>query len=471
MTIAKAKVVIIGGGITGLTAAYYLQKEIKEKGLPIESILLEASHRLGGKIQTTVRDGFVIERGPDSFLARKTSASRLVKEVGLENQLVHNATGKSYVLVKGRLHQIPGGAVMGIPTKIAPFVTSGLFSPFGKLRAALDFILPRSQEENDQSLGQFFRRRFGDEVVENLIEPLLSGIYAGDIDQLSLLATFPQFYQIEQTYGSLILGMRKSAQEQKVSQKKEDKGIFLTLKSGLHSLVEAVENHLDSGTVLKGIRVEQVEKQGNSYSLQLSNGNTMKADAVVVAVPHSAVASMFSQYEFFRPFKDMHATSVATVAMAFSSDAIKKDIDGTGFVVSRNSDYSITACTWTHKKWPHTTPKDKVLLRCYVGRAGDESIVDQSDDEIVKVVLDDLNKIMNITSQPDFSIVTRWKHSMPQYTVGHKQRLDHIKEKMKAELPGIFLAGSSYEGLGLPDCIDQGELAVKNVLDYLHVRK
>jgi protoporphyrinogen/coproporphyrinogen III oxidase len=470
VTVAKAKVVIIGGGITGLTAAYYLQKEIKEKGLPIECILLEASHRLGGKIQTTVRDGFVIERGPDSFLARKTSALRLVKEVGLENELVHNATGKSYVLVKGRLHQIPGGAVMGIPTKIAPFVTTGLFSPFGKLRAALDFILPRSHERKDQSLGQFFRRRFGDEVVENLIEPLLSGIYAGDIDQLSLLATFPQFYQVEQTYGSLILGMRKSAQKQKASQKKEDKGIFLTLKSGLASLVDAIENHLESGTVMKGIRVEQIEKQGDSYSLQLSTGNTLLADAVVVAVPHSVVPSMFSPYEFFRPFKEMPATSVATVAMAFSGDAIKKDIDGTGFVVSRNSDYSITACTWTHKKWPHTTPKDKVLLRCYVGRAGDESIVDQSDDEIVKVVLDDLNKIMDITSQPDFSIVTRWKHSMPQYTVGHKERLEHIKEKLKAELPGIFLAGSSYEGLGLPDCIDQGELAVKNVINYFNDR-
>jgi len=463
------KVVIIGGGIAGITTAYYLQKKAREQGLNIDCQLLEASHKLGGKIQTTKRDGFVIEKGPDSFLARKQSASRLAKEVGLADKLIANTSGKSYVLVRDKLHPMPGGAIMGIPTQIAPFVTSGLFSPVGKLRAGLDFVLPRSEKKGDQSLGEFFRRRLGDEVVENLIEPLLSGIYAGDIDQLSLMTTFPQFHQVEQKHRSLILGMKHSAPSKQPRTKTPAKkqGMFLTVSTGLQSFVDAVEAKLNQGSVKMGIRVEHIEKGDSNYQLTLSNGTTMSADSVVVATPHGAASSMFSQYPFLDSFKEMPSTSVATVAMAFPESAIKNDIDGTGFVVSRNSDYTITACTWTHKKWPHSTPKGKVLLRCYVGRAGDEAIVEQSDDEIIKVVLDDLNKTMNISSSPEFSIVSRWKEAMPQYTVGHLERLQAIDQAMQNELPGVFLAGASYRGLGIPDCIDQGEEAVEKVLSFL----
>jgi len=464
----KKKVVIIGGGITGITAAYYLQKEAREKGLPIDVCLVEASHRLGGKIQTIVRDGFVIERGPDSYLERKQSATRLVKEAGMESKLVNNTAGKSYVLVQERLHPMPGGSVMGIPTQLAPFVTTGLFSIQGKLRAAADFVLPKSNPVEDQSLGTFFRRRLGDEVVENLIEPLLSGIYAGDIDQMSLMATFPQFYQVEQKYGSLVRGMKKSTpQAPKKSPETKSKGIFLTLTSGLQSLVDGIEAKLEAGSVLKGIRVDRIKKMDKGYKLELNNGEKLTADAIVSAVPHHVTHAMFQQYDFFDPFEHMPSTSVATVALAFPKEAVEKDINGTGFVVSRNSDYSITACTWTHKKWPHSCPEGSVLLRCYVGRPGDEAIVDLSDDELSRIVLEDLNKTMNITMDPDFVIVSRWKDSMPQYTVGHKQRIQTVNEHVAQELPGVFLAGASFEGLGIPDCIDQGEAAVKKVLQFL----
>jgi protoporphyrinogen/coproporphyrinogen III oxidase len=471
VTEEKQKVIIIGGGAAGLTAAYYLQKEVNEKNLPIEILLIEASHRLGGKMQTVVRDGFTIERGPDSFLARKTSMIRLAKEVGMEDQLVPNSTGKSYVLVNKKLYPMPGGSIMGIPTQVGPFMTTGLFSIPGKLRAAADFILPRSESGKDQSLGKFFRRRLGDEVVENLIEPLLSGIYAGDIDQMSLMATFPQFYEVEQKHRSLILGMKKTAPsqpKQPAAKTKSTKGGFLTFKTGLQSFAEAIEAKLDPKTILKGHRVENITKINNKYEVYLNNGEMLVADSIIAATPHKVTQSMFSEFGFFEPLKSVPSTSVATVAMAFPAEAIKQDIDGTGFVVSRNNDYSITACTWTHKKWEHSTPKGKVLLRCYVGRAGDETIVDLSDDQIIKIVLDDLKKTMDITMSPEFSVVSRWKNAMPQYTVGHKQRMAAIMEGMKRELPGVFLAGASYGGVGVPDCIDQGEAAVEAVLDYLN---
>ncbi|KAF0822069.1 protoporphyrinogen oxidase [Cytobacillus firmus] len=469
----RQKVIVAGGGITGLAAAYYLQKEAKEKGLALDVKLIEASHRLGGKIQTIIRDGFVIERGPDSFLARKQSAARLAREAGLEKELVRNTSGKSYVLVRQRLYPMPGGSIMGIPTQIAPFITTGLFSPAGKARAAADFVLPRSNPSTDQSLGAFFRRRLGDEVVDNLIEPLLSGIYAGDIDQLSLMATFPQFYQVEQKYRSLIMGMKKAAgsQPKQAGNSKSKEGMFLTFKSGLQSLVDALESKLEPGTVLKGHRIESVIKNGKSYTVEINGGESLNADCIVMAVPHHALCSIFSGWGLFEQFKEMPSASVATVALAFPEDAIERDIDGTGFVVSRNSDYTITACTWTHKKWPHSTPKGKVLLRCYVGKAGDEAVVDLSDDQIIKVVLDDLNKTMNINMNPEFCYVTRWKDSMPQYTVGHKERVGLAKKQAQDELPGIFLAGSSYEGLGVPDCIDQAEEAVRNTLEYLQIIK
>lgn len=474
MNVINKKVIVIGGGIAGITAAYYLQKEVKEKALPIETILIEASDRLGGKIQTYTENGYVIEKGPDSFLARKMSASRLAEEAGLKEQLVNNGTGKSYILVKDKLHSMPGGAIMGIPTKIGPFAMSSMFSPIGKLRAGGDFILPPSNVKGDQSLGKFFRRRFGNEVVDHLIEPLLSGIYAGDIDQMSLLATFPQFYEVEQKHRSLILGMKKSTPKPKLTKTltqagKKSGGMFLSLKGGLESLVHAIEAKLNDGSVLKGVSVEKVEQNGEHYTLSLSTGEEIKADSIIVCVPHKQTAEIFSQYPFFEPFYNVPSTSVANVALAFPESAIKQDIDGTGFIISRDSGYSMTAVTWTHKKWPHSAPKGKALLRCYVGRPGDEEIVSRSDEEIVEAVLKDLNKTMNIVSAPELTVITRWHDSMPQYTVGHKERMRDITAKMGNELPGVFLAGASYEGLGVPDCIDQGEAAVKRVLEYLNI--
>ncbi|MDG5473419.1 protoporphyrinogen oxidase [Jeotgalibacillus sp. ET6] len=470
MSSVKKKVVIIGGGITGLTAAYKLDKESKRRGLGLEITLIESSHRLGGKIHTVHKDGFVIEKGPDSFLERKKSMSRLIQDVGLGDRLVPNSTGQAFILMNDKLHPMPGGAIMGIPTQIKPFITTDLVSMTGKLRAAADFVLPCSKGAGDQALGSFFRRRLGNEIVENMIEPLLSGIYAGDIDQISLKSTFPQFYQLEQEHRSLIAGIKKTAPSPQVDQdgKKKKKSMFLTLTSGLQSLVDTLEEKLQDAAIHKGVKIESIEHAPSGrYSLKMNNGEYIEADSVVFAVPHLAAHSIFHKKNLLSQFKDVPATSVATVAMAFPKAAVANMLDGTGFVVSRNSDYTITACTWTHNKWPHTVPEGKVLLRCYVGRAGDEAVVDLADDQIEAIVLNDLNRIMNLDAKPDWTIVTRWIDAMPQYTVGHRERLADVRNEMQRTFPGVYLAGGSYDGIGLPDCIDQGEKAADNVLDYL----
>ena len=460
--------VIIGGGITGLAAAFYLEKEIEEKGLPIQISLIEASPRLGGKIQTLYKDGYIIERGPDSFLERKVSGPQLAKDVGLSDQLVNNETGQAYVLVNETLYPMPKGAVMGIPTQISPFITTGLFSVAGKARAAMDFVLPKSKQTEDQSLGEFFRRRVGDEVVENLIEPLLSGIYAGDIDRLSLMSTFPQFYQTEQKHRSLILGMKKSQQHAKAQQVTAKKqGQFQTINQGLQALVEAVESKLKLTKIYKGTKVTQIEKADGGYGVQLDSGQTLFADSAIVTTPHQSIYSMFPKEAGLEYLHDMTSTSVATVALGFKEEDVQNEYDGTGFVISRNSDFSITACTWTNKKWPHTAPKGKTLLRAYVGKAGDESIVEQSDHQIVSIVLEDLKKIMDIKADPELTTVTRWKTSMPQYHVGHQKQISTMRETFKQSYPGIYITGAAFEGVGIPDCIDQGKAAISEAVSYL----
>src|SRR5690606_30911720 len=456
----KQTIIIVGGGITGLSAAYYLQKNIKENNLPYQIKLVEASNRLGGKINTYKRDGFIIERGPDSIIARKKPGVKLVEELGLKDQMVRNGTGQSYILVQGKLHKMPKGAFMGIPMEIDPFLDSELVSSSGKERALLDLEMGKGEEMVDQSLGSFMRRRFGDELVDNEIEPLLSGIYSGDIDEMSLMATFPNFYQLEQKYGSLIKGLQETMPKPPKTKGKAT-GVFFSFKDGLEVMVDKLTEKLDQDSILLNTKVEHVEKNETGYQVVLGNGDVVKASAVIATTSHQTLPKMFGQFDFLNVLTDVPSSSVANVALAFDQSAIKQDIDGTGFVVSRNNDYRITACTWTHKKWPTTTPEGKALIRCYVGRPNDQEVVDLPDEELINIVLHDLNKTMNITAKPEFSVISRWKNVMPQYTVGHLERIEKVRDEANKHLPGVFLAGSSFEGVGIPDCIEQGEKAVE----------
>lgn len=458
------KILVVGGGITGLSAAYYIQKQLKEEQLYHEVRLVEASDRLGGKIGTVKRDGFTIERGPDSFLARKKAAVDLINELGLENQLVRNATGQSYIFVNGKLQKIPAGSFMGIPTEVQPFLFSRLFSIKGKLQASLDYIKPKGKRQADQSLGLFFRRRFGDELVENLIEPLLSGIYSGDIDDMSLMATFPNFYELEQKHGSLIKGLRKTMPKKPKSKVKKRPGMFLTLKDGFESIVESLEKSL-SNIISKGISVDHIEKKADRYHVLLSDATVYEADAIIVTVPHREVGKMFSQYDVFRELEDLPNSSVANVSLAFDEKAIHHKIKGTGFVVSRNSDLRITATTWTERKWPHSTPEGKVLLRSYVGGPHDPEAVNLSDQELIKLVKQDLSPLVSFKGEEDFAIVNRFANAMPQYTVGHPQRIERMNDFINKHLQGVKVIGSSFTGVGVPDCIAAGKNAALEIID------
>jgi protoporphyrinogen/coproporphyrinogen III oxidase len=462
MSDSNYHITIVGGGITGLSAAFYLQQEIESKDLPIRFQLIEKAERLGGKIKTWRQDGYVIELGPDSFLERKGSAAQLAKDLGLQEELVRNRTGQSYIYHRDRLLPIPKGAVMGVPTEIMPFVRTQLISWPGKLRAAADLFLPASKGTQDQSVGEFFRRRLGDEVIENLIQPLLSGVYSGDIDNLSLLSSFPQYAKMEQQHRSLILAMKHSRPQTKETGK--PKGIFLTLKNGLETLIEEMEKRLPADSIWKGTGVEQLTKRENGgYSLTMQDGRVVETDAIILTTPHAISEPLLSTYLALPTLPKANPHMVATIAMAFPQEALDQRLDGTGFIVPRSSGARITACTWAHRKWPHSTPEGKALLRCFVGRATEQSFMSMSDEEILQMVLQDLRKIMTIEQDPDFYRVTRLQNAIP-YVVGHREWVKDVQSKMNTKLPGVHLAGASYSGVGVPDCIDQGK---KTIFDLL----
>ncbi|TCP29261.1 oxygen-dependent protoporphyrinogen oxidase [Scopulibacillus darangshiensis] len=452
-------VAVIGGGITGLTAAFYLQKLAASSHLDLHVTVIETKDQFGGKVETVHRDGFTIERGPDSFLKRKKEALELVEALGLGDQVVSNHTGKSYILKSGELHPIPEGSVMGVPTQLKPMLDSGLLSEDGKARALNDLILPQLPEYEDMSVGDFFSARLGEEMVDHIISPLLSGIYAGNIYKLSLAATQPQFINVERDAGSLILGFNGKQPKKKTSQ-------FATLTSGLGTLIERLVDSLDA-RLLRGVTVSRIKRENHKYELILNNNEKITADMVVSAVPNDISANLFSDAAYLKRENADPNTSVATVAMAFDKDDVTLEKEGTGFVVSRKEPIAITASTWTHLKWPHTVPEGKALVRCYVGKAGDDAIIEQSDEELIATSLQNLSGVVDFKKDPHFSVVTRWREAMPQYPVGHKLWLAEIQDKLPHDYPGVYLAGASYDGVGLPDCIRQGKGAAQKIIERI----
>jgi len=465
-------VVIVGGGITGLSAAHTLATDPRGRALGLTCTVVERDGRLGGKLQTEHTHGCVVEAGPDSFLAAKPAAADLCKAVGLADRLIGTLPGRAvYMAYRGRLHLLPEGLGMGVPGRLLPVLRTGLLTPTEKARLGLDLVLPRGGATGDESVGALIRRRLGAAAVDRFAGPLLAGIYAGDADALSARATFPHLLQWEASHRSLILGAR-AQQSREPSRQAAARPFFLSLAGGVGELVDALAAALQETTILTGrtaIRILRRTDRGRlAYTVALDDGRMLNADALLLTTPAFASADLLDRLapSVAAELRKIPYASTAAVTLGYRRHGIGHALEGHGFVVARNERLRITACTWVSSKWPHRAPPELALLRCYVGRAESDALVDEDDPHLVGVVRDDLRAIMGLNADPVFTVTTRWRRAMPQYLPGHLDRLETINTGMR-ELPGVALAGAGYRGIGIPDCIRQGADAAGGLLEEL----
>ena len=451
------RIAVVGGGITGLAAAYALRGH--------DVTLLERDARLGGKILTERIDGFLLEAGPDSFLTTKPEAVALCRELGLADRLTGTNPGRTvYVLSRGRLHPLPDGLMLIAPTKVAPFLRSGLFSLREKARMAADLFLPPRAADRDESLAAFVRRRLGQAALDRIAAPLLAGIYAGESEQLSLRATFPQLLDLEKKHGSLIAGMLAQRRRTAVSPSTDGRlPLFMTLDDGLDRLVDRLAASLQGVDVRTGTGVAALSRSASGYSLHLDTGDRVRADAVMLTTPAYVTADLLDALapDAAALLRQIPYASTATISLGYRQQDLPP-LDGHGFVAARGEGRRITACTWASAKWPARAPGGYGLLRAYVGSAADPEALERSDDEIIQIVRGELAAAMGLQARPVLTRVVRWPRSMPQYTLGHLDRLAAIEHAL-SRLPGIVLAGAAYRGIGLPDCIRQGRAAAARV--------
>jgi len=466
--------VVIGGGIAGLAAAYYLEQKTQSAAQATLLTVLEASPSWGGKITTDRQDGFVIEGGPDTFLATKPWGVGLCRELGLEERLHGTNPEKkhTYVLHQGRLEPLPDGLTMMIPTRFGPMIRTNLLSWPEKARMGLDFFLPPQPLNGDESLGSFVSRRLGRPAYERLIEPLMSGIYAGDGDQLSLKSTFPYLRDLELQHGGLVKGAlatrRKMAR--KGNSAPGSRSAFLTPTTGLAEIVEALVARLQaSGVDLRtSTHVERLARQQRHYRVELENGELLQADGVILATPAYAAGELLADLDVSLA-QDLNAipyASTATVSLAYRESDLPRPLDGYGYVIPRREGRKALACTWTSTKFPHRAPQGYALLRVFVGRAGQEDDLPQDEESLQALAREELRLTLGIQTEPLLSRVFYWDRAMPQYNIGHPERMARIDAALE-HLPGLALAGNGYRGIGIPDCIHSGEQAADRLVAYL----
>lgn len=478
MTGTSRTVVIVGGGIAGLSTAFALQEQAAAAGVPISCTVLEAAPAWGGKIVTHRVNDLVIEAGPDSFLSQKPAGLELCSKLGLSDQLINtNETSKkASVFFRGRLHELPEGLVTFTPTQLGPFLRSGLLSWAGLARMGLDVLMPARRSTEDESLASFFRRRFGRQAFERVIEPLMAGIYAGDAEQMSVLATFPRFVELEQRHGSLIRGMAASHRARAGSAASGPRRtMFVTLREGVADLVTALTAHIQrqgvilrTGCTVSALRVRSHQVGRWTYDVMLDNGSALSTEALVLATPAYVSA------ELVRPLSPPAAglmervpyASTATISLAYDSQAVGRMVEGFGFVVPRVEGRDVIAATWTSIKWPHRAPPDQCLVRCYVGGVGREGILKLDDAELLQRVRADLAGMARLTVSPRYAEVHRWNRAMPQYTLGHLDRIAGIEAAL-GRCPGLFVTGAAYRGVGIPDCIKDGTTIAAAVLRHM----
>ena len=494
----RRRVAVIGGGMAGLGAARVLE-EARAADPSIDWHLYEGDPRFGGKVHTVRRGGFVIEGGPDSAIIEKPWPITLARELGIGDSFLdcNEDIRKSFVYARGRLHELPEGIILMVPTRLVPFALSSLMSWPGKARMALDLVLPRGGAAarggaGDESLGDFVRRRLGREALDLIAEPIVAGIHAGDPESMSVQATFPMFLQMERDHRSLILAMlRRRKLRQKAAAARLGAGgrataprplgprsYFYSFKGGLQDLSDAVVASLPAGRMHSGAAVRSVapcKPPGDTagaatgvYTLHLADGARVEADAVVLATPAWASGELLRDAAPLAAadLASIEYVTTATVSVAYARERVRHDLKGFGLVVPRAERRPVMATTWSSSKFDHRAPAGKVLLRCFLGRAGLEAAALLDDDEMGKVVRAELREVMGIDAEPELVEVFRWPRGMPQYRVGHVRLVEKI-EAAVAAVPGIELAGGAYHGIGIGDCLREGAAAAERALEHV----
>ena len=436
-------VAVVGGGIAGLAAAY----ELQQRGLSVR--LFEAAASLGGVIRTERFDGWVIDGGPDALLIQKPAAVALCRELGLGDRLVSTLLPRTaYILRDGRLRPLVEGSFLGFPIGLAALSRSSLFTWGGKLRMAAEVFVPRSQGD-DESIAAFVRRRFGDEAVDYLAEPLLAGIHAGDADRLSMRALFPRLLEAERQSGSVLRSLRS------LHVAPSPRGAFVSLPGGIGELVDALSNALHAGTVVTGARVTDVARAA-VYSVR-SDAAGVHARAVILAVPAYGAAALLRAFDTTLAglCDGIPYASTATVAFGYRRDQIRHPLEGSGFVVPRVEPSPLLAATWVTSKWPGRAPEGHALIRGFLGGGRDPHRLERSDDELIEIARDALTETLDIEGDPVVTRLYRFPRQSPQYEVGHLQRVAAIEQRASS-VPGLFLAGSGFRAIGIPDCIADG---------------
>jgi protoporphyrinogen/coproporphyrinogen III oxidase len=448
------RVVIVGGGISGLSTAYYLAKA------GISVTLIERRPRLGGVVQTERINGCVLEAGPDSFIAAKPWALDLIRELGLADDVIgsNDHLRVTYVVKRGKLVPLPDGLMMMVPTRILPMVSTPLLSWSTKIRMGLElFRSAAASPAADRSVAEFIRDHYGDEAVDYLAEPLLSGVYGGDPEQLSAASVLTRFVELESKYGSLTRGVLAA---RKASAGKTESGtLFRTLKNGLGQLVDVMSASIGGRMQVIHGEVESVEP---GYRVRV-NGEWIEAAHVVLAAQAYEAGDLVRGFaaELADQLCAVPYSSSMTMALGYDKRELGHPLNGFGFLVPKKERKRLVACTWVGTKFSHRVPEDLAVLRCFLG-GSDESALQETDDTLVAAVLEDLHGLMGISAKPAFQQISRWPRSMAQYTVGHQRRVERIEELVR-DLPGLHLAGNAYYGIGIPDCIRMGKLAAERI--------
>jgi len=479
------RVLIIGGGVAGLGAAYKVTRAASE-GHGVDFVLFEKDPRLGGKIQTEIvrdasEDKFIVDGGPDCFLTEKPACHRVAKLLGIyDDELPTDESRKrTWILSRGKLHQMPDGIFMFAPTKFLPFATTGLFSWPGKIRMAMDLFIPPKKvvpgELNDETLESFVVRRMGRECLERLAEPLVGGVHASDSVKMSLAATFPRLLEMEQTYGSLTKGFIAARRKVEEMRRKyppqpgqKPRTFFTSFVNGMQELTDRMADVAGREKMRTGAAVIALRHpHGRAWTVLLSDGSTVDGDAVIIATESWAAEPLVRPHDeaIADALASIPASSSATISMAFNENEVGFDLDAFGVLCPLVERRALMAATYSSTKWPGRAPPGKVLLRGFVGGPHNQEIVKRSDEELVQKVLAEFCDLLGLNpfAKPLFSRVFRWHLGMPQYTLGHLGRIGRIDDRC-AQIPGLAIAGGSYRGVGVPNCIESGERAVTKIL-------